>query len=405
MSAIFAFKPFPMRSSCRHSLVPILSTALLLCFAHLGIAAAQGDPKRLDNTVILDEAAVKNLGIETVEAEETTFEQTIFALGRIQVAPGRRAVVASRVPGRALTVSAHSDLPIEKGAEIATIESRQAGDPPPTVKVLAPIAGLIAKISLVPGQPVSPDQTLVEIVDLTEVHAVAAVPEHHVGRLKPRGQAMIRTPAYPKAEFKAELAHLGAEADAASATLEAAFHVDNAGLQLRPGMRAEFHIVVGRREGVMSIPRSSLQGDAGGRFVYIKDYELKNAFVKTPVAIGEENDTLVEVTSGLNPGDEVVTRGAYSLAFAGKGSVSLKEALDAAHGHPHNEDGSEMTAQQQAALRNQGGSGSGGATGWTGVAKFFAGTTGLLFILLILALLTKRSDLSSPRQEGPTHES
>src|SRR4030095_5807998 len=100
-----------------------------------------------------------------------------------------------------------------------------------------------------------------------------------------------------------------------------------------------FSIVVSKRGDVMSIPREAVQGDAGGRFVYIKDYELKNAFVNTPIALGAQNDRLVEVTKGLLAGDEVVTRGAYSLAFAGKGSVSLKEALDAADGHPHHEDG------------------------------------------------------------------
>jgi hypothetical protein len=41
----------------------------------------------------------------------------------------------------------------------------------------------------------------------------------------------------------------------------------------------------------------------------------------------------------------VVGRGAYALGFVGTDSgVSLKEALDAAHGHEHNEDGSEITA-------------------------------------------------------------
>ena len=40
---------------------------------------------------------------------------------------------------------------------------------------------------------------------------------------------------------------------------------------------------------------------------------------------------------------EVVTGGAYSLAFAGGGTLSRKEALDAAHGHEHNADGSEIS--------------------------------------------------------------
>ena len=46
-------------------------------------------------------------------------------------------------------------------------------------------------------------------------------------------------------------------------------------------------------------------------------------------------------------GDDVVVEGAYSLNFAGGGSLSLKEALDAAHGHEHNEDGSEITPEQR----------------------------------------------------------
>ena len=60
---------------------------------------------------------MKNLNLATAEAEETDFEETIFALGRIRVAPGHRAVVSSRVPGRVLSVSAHIDTRIEKGAE------------------------------------------------------------------------------------------------------------------------------------------------------------------------------------------------------------------------------------------------------------------------------------------------
>jgi cobalt-zinc-cadmium efflux system membrane fusion protein len=46
-------------------------------------------------------------------------------------------------------------------------------------------------------------------------------------------------------------------------------------------MRAEFSIVTQTRENVMSIPRAAVQGDAAERFVYVKDYDLEDAFVKT----------------------------------------------------------------------------------------------------------------------------
>ncbi len=107
-------------------------------------------------------------------------------------------------------------------------------------------------------------------------------------------------------------------------------------------MRAEFSIVTDRHTGVTTVPRSALQGDAAQRFVYVKDFDLPHAFLRTPVVVGRSNDRFVEIVRGLLPADEVVTEGAYSLAFAGAGSVSLKEALAAAHGHAHAEDGSEL---------------------------------------------------------------
>jgi len=349
-------------------------------------ALAAADPNRSANLVILDETAVKNLNLVTVEAEEADFEETIFALGRIRVASGHRAVVSSRVPGRAISVSAHIDTKIEKGAEAVVVESRQPGDPPPSVRLLAPISGHISMVKIAPGQPVEVADSLVEIVDLSSVHAVAALPEHLANRVQVGQKARIRATGYPDKEFIAEIEHLGTEADAASGTIEVAFHVENPEAILRPGMRAEFSIVTGKREGVMSIPAEAVQGDGGQRFVYIADYELKHAYMKTPVVLGAQNDRMVEVKSGVLPGDQVVTRGAYALVFAGKGNTSLKEALDAAHGHPHGDDGSELTEEQaKAAASQSGGTGAGGdrAGGLTPLAMFFGGTTGLLLVLLI----------------------
>ncbi len=270
------------------------------------------------------------------------------------------------------------------------VESRQPGDPPPTVMLTAPMAGRIAKVDIAVGQPITPDQSLIEIVDLEVVEAAARVPEHLAAKLKKGLKAHIRVPGFPDKTFEAELAHLGAYAEGESGTLEAAFHVPNPEKLLLPGMRAEFNIVVSQREDVMSVPRGAIQGDAAGRFVYIKDYDLKHAYVRTPVVIGASNHDWIEVKKGLIAGDEVVVRGAYALAFAGKGSVSLKEALDAAHGHPHNEDGTEMTKEQiEAAHGGEHGHEHEETGGWSRATTFFAASTGLLLALLILSMATR----------------
>ena len=255
----------------------------------------------------------------------------------------------------------------------------------------APMAGLIAKVNVAVGQPISPDQTLIEIVDLSVVEAAAHVPEHLAGKLKKGLKARIRVPGFPDQVFEADLAHLGAYGNADSGTLEAAFHLQNPDRLLRPEMRAEFNIVVGTREGVMSIPREAVQGDAGGRFVFIKDYELENAFAKTSIRLGAENAEFVEVLSGLLPGDEVVTKGGYSLTFAGKGSVSLREALDAAHGHPHNDDGTEMTKEQLAGQTGDHDHDHHETSDWNTKTIFFASTTALLLLLILISGLVKRT--------------
>ncbi len=327
------------------------------------------------NTVILDENGVKNLRIETQVVEETTFEESIFALGEIEVYPGRRAAISSRVPGRALEVPIKKDHPIEKGQAAILMESRQPGNPPPTITLPSPISGLVSETHIAPGEPIDPEEVLAEILDLSEVYAIARVPQHLAGRLKKGQIARISVSAVPGRTLDAELEHLGAVADASSDTLEAAFHLSNPDFTLRPGMRAEFSIVVGKKEGVFSIPRAALQGDATNRFVYVKDFEIPNAFVKTPVVVGSLNVSYAEIVSGLLPADEVVTRGGYSLAFAGGGTLSLKEALDAAHGHEHAEDGSELPQQAKATSE---------PTQDKAQSPFWMIVSGILFVLLVI---------------------
>ncbi len=362
-----------MKTVCSTILTLIVASSLLF-------AADEMDAKRMANTVILDETGVKNLRIETVLVEETTFEESIFALGRIGVYPGRRAVISSRIPGRALEVFMKHDHPIAKGEVALVVESRQPGNPPPRIEVMAPISGLVSETNIVPGEPLDPDKILAEILDVSDVYALARVPEHLAGLLQKGQRAKIKVPAVPEKVFDADLEHLGAIADTESGTVEAAFHVENPDLVLRPGMRAEFSIVVDEKAEVFSIPRAALQGDGANRFVYVRDFDIPNAFVKTPVVVGRLNDRSVEILGGLFPADEVVTRGAYSLAFAGVGTVSLKEALDSAHGHEHAEDGSELNAanrpEESHAHEKQ--------------SPFWMIVSGILFILLIGVSIWKR---------------
>jgi len=369
---------------------PLLAALAFTALTPALLAAVS--PEKAAATVILNETGVQNLKIQTVEAEETDFEETVFALGRIQAIPEKRAVVASRVAGRIMEINTVLGTLVEAGSDVARLESRQPGNPPPSLWLKAPTSGLVTSSEARIGEPVDPDKAILEITDLTEVYAVARLPEHLAGKIKVGASAHIHVSALPEETFEGTLLRFGTAADSASGTIDAVFSLPNPNLLLRPNLRAEFSIVLSKREAVMSIPKSALQGDALSRFVYVKDYDLPHAFVKSPVQIGATNDRFAEVLGGLIVGDEVVTTGAYSLAFAGKGSISLKEALDAAHGHEHNEDGSEVSSTQKKNVSTGiVAEHAHNSTQLSMLTLFSLASNGLLLLLLIAAMRHKAS--------------
>ncbi|MGB6220071.1 efflux RND transporter periplasmic adaptor subunit [Haloferula sp.] len=350
---------------------------------------------RQKNTVLLDEVGVKNLRLETVMVEERDFDSTVFAVGRVEEVPGNQHSVSSRIPGRAVEVNAFIGERVKKGQTLVKVESRQPGNPPPTIELKAVHDGLVIESHVLQGQPVEPDTELFDISDRTEMWVVAQIPEQLAAGIGPGTKARITFPALGGEPIVAELLRFGVNANREAGAVEGVFQVSNTDGKLQPGMRAEFSIIVSSRPNVLSIPEESLQGDPAARVVYVKDYDLPNAFVRAPVVVGKKGGGWVEVKEGLFPGDEVVTRGSYSLGFVGGGAgPSLKDALDAAHGHKHAEDGSELTEGAKGADAGQedehAHEGGGGAPKW-----LIYYSVGISIVVLLLAQMLWNSKRQS----------
>ncbi|MEM7600005.1 MAG: efflux RND transporter periplasmic adaptor subunit [Verrucomicrobiota bacterium] len=377
--------------------LPVL--ALLVAIQPTSAQEGPIDPDRAANTVILDETGVKNLRIQTEMVEERDFETTAFAVGRIEEKPENSAVVSSRISGRVVELSAYIGDEVKKGDVIAKVESRQPGSPPPVIDLVAPISGVIVESHVRLGEPVEPAEAILDIADRSTMWAVAKIPESEAAKVAPGSKARMRIPALGDELTEIKMAKFGVTADRNAGTVDGVFIVENAEGRLKPGMRAEFGIITASREFVMSVPRKAVQGDPTKRVVFVEDFDLPNAYVKVPVVLGEQNDQYFEVVEGLFPGDEVVTRGSYGLSFAGSGSgMSLKEALDAAHGHEHNEDGSEMTPEQKTAeeAEHAHDGDAGGPAGTLDImVRIWAGIATILVVVLLQGMLRKRNRKTS----------
>lgn len=382
---------------------PFIFTILAAMLPHTAFSAVAVPP------VILTEQGVKNLDLEIETVEEADFETTTFALGRTEAIPEKRSVLSSRISGRVIESRLQMGAYVNKGDKLVLVESRQPGDPPPSIWLTAPADGTIISVNTFLGAPVEPTEKLAEFADLSTLNLIATLPQATAGKISQGTEAKIHFPIRPDKEYTAMLLQFAAcpcpdpacalgqdtstrpedREDANLNTAGVIFTLENPDNHLRRGMNAECTIIMEKRANVLSVPRDAIQGSPANRHVYVKHPTIPHAFDRVNVQTGLTSRDRVEILDGLFPGDEVVTRGSYSLGFAGGGGgPSLKDAMDAVHGHEHNEDGSEKSPDQKAA---GGGDAHDHEDSGTGLREiFFMISTGVLAILLVIVSLRRR---------------
>ncbi len=379
-------------------ILALLSSSFTLTAQHTEL-----DP----NTVLLTPIQKKNAGITTTAPEVSTFQTTLFCIGRIQAIPGNRTVVSSRIAGRVISKPPVVGDYVNKGDTVIQVESRQPGSPPPIIPVKASASGTVFESHVHLGEPVDPSEELMDIIDIRQIWAVANIPESKASNVKIGQKSIIKVVSLGNETFEGTLIRFGTQADADTGTLKAIFLLQNPERKLRPNMLTEFNIVTKTREKAFTVPNSAVQGDRLNSHLFKINYDLttktSKAYTKVPVVLGEVNDRVTEIilqNKELNIVDEVVISGGYFLSHtssADKGS--LKEALDSAHGHEHNEDGSEMNAVEKADVANKKAAGANGENGAGGsgaspiyVTLLIAGN--IIFVLLLVFTIFKKKDIS-----------
>jgi membrane fusion protein, heavy metal efflux system len=368
--------------------------------------------------VILSPQGVLNLGVKTETVAEADFAITTFALGRTEAIPEARSTLSSRISGRVIETQLAIGSYVTKGQKLVLLESRQPGEPPPSMWLTAPADGTVISVNTRLGAPAEPTDRLAEFADLKTIYLLAKLPPATAGKISQGTQAKIHFPIRPDKEYTATLLKFAACADP-SCTLDqdvstraekdedadltnasVIFTIDNPDNQLRPGMNAECSIIMQKRADVLSVPREAIQGTPSNRHVYVKHVIIPDAFDRVNVQTGLVSKDRIEIIDGLLPGDEVVTKGAYSLGFAGNGGgPSLKEAMDAAHGHEHNEDGSEKSLEQKTASAAQSHHGHEHESDGIRLREiFFMAATGILVLVLIVVSL-RRHQVTDATQE------
>jgi membrane fusion protein (multidrug efflux system) len=172
--------------------------------------------------------------------------------------------------------------------------------------IRAPIAGLVASRSVQPGEKVSADNRLLDVVDLSRMEMEVAVPTSDIIAIAPGQEVTVRFDGLPQA-LPAKVVRINPATQAGSRSILVYLQLDNPQNRLRAGMFGEARLTLSRKAAVLAAPQSALQGNGESAYVYAIE---AGKLVRKPVQVGitgsDGEATLVEIASGLAPGARIV---------------------------------------------------------------------------------------------------
>ena len=184
--------------------------------------------------------------------------------------------------------------------------------------IRAPFSGVLGIRQVNVGQYVAGGAPIVSLQALRPAYVNLSVPQQELARLVPGTPIEVSSDALGAPET-GRVAAVDAVIDEATRNARVQAIFDNRSGRLRPGMYVEARLARGTSTSVIMVPASAISYAPFGDSVFIveqmkgddgKPYTgVRQQFVKLAGSRGDQ----VAVTSGLKPGEEVVTSGAFKL--------------------------------------------------------------------------------------------
>jgi len=223
----------------------------------------------------------------------------------------------SEAAGRVEQVFVSVGQRVNRGQAIATVDPSRPGMTFQTHTVTSPVAGTVVALPVQVGMTISQAVPLARISSGNALEVRLFVAERFISRMSGGLPAEISLAAWPGEIFRGQISEIAPTLDPISRTMEIRVRVNAPGDRLRAGMFANVRLITERRENVVKIPASAMIARFGGQHVYVVEADPENdefsIAVRRPVVPGILVDGMVEIQSGLEPGDEIVSRGQTML--------------------------------------------------------------------------------------------
>jgi HlyD family secretion protein len=203
--------------------------------------------------------------------------------------------------------------------------------------------------AIAPGREVRFNEDIIILPDTRNMVAVLNVSEALIGQVSPGQRATISVDSQSGPPIEGTVKQVGVMAQSGGwmnpDLREYSVRVvlpENAGTEMKPGMRANGEIMTGRVDNAIAIPVQAVFTEGDTHFCYVPASGGK--VQRQTVTLGQANESFVAITTGLNPGDRVLLR-------RPKPSELSKEELEAME--KVRRDDSEPTAEGEASTTTE----------------------------------------------------
>jgi len=164
------------------------------------------------------------------------------------------------------------------------------------------------------GREVRFNETIMMLPNTEQMIARLRVHEAMMAQVRKGQRVKVTVDALPGRVLEGEVDRIAVLADSSNwmnpdlreYTVKATLS-DVADLGLKPGMRAHGRLIVGDVRDALAAPVQAVFADGEGRYVFVPA-PGGGKVQRRDVRIGRSSDTLVEITAGLEPGEQVLLR-------------------------------------------------------------------------------------------------
>lgn len=178
----------------------------------------------------------------------------------------------------------------------------------------APFSGRVEERMIQRGEHISPGMPVARLVNTEDIRILTGIPERYSGEITEGSPVEIRIRSSQNEPIQSSISYAGNVIDPDTRTFTAEIELENPDRILIPEMVVELRVKRQTIEDAMIIPRTAVVRSEEGISVFkaVEDGDSKKARL-TPVQTGRSSGPLIEITSGIEPGDEVVFSGISNL--------------------------------------------------------------------------------------------